>query len=127
MIFRGKDARRRGEFRPGDLATNGAWRKRDPRIIPHSLTLAHVAARHNVKFAVLLSEPDWSGDADARFAERSERYVLLTSNSRWNLTWHNWYRSVQVSQMNRSLSSVVRSQRRRLLPSCHLCYKPEHA
>jgi hypothetical protein len=91
MIFRRKNARSRGEFRPSDLSTNGAWRNRYTRIVANPLTLAHVAARHHVKFAVLFSEPDRSGNADAGFAERSERYVFLTSNLRGNLTRHSWF------------------------------------
>jgi len=127
MFFRRKDSGSGREFRTGDPATNGARRNRYTRIVANSLALAHIAASHDVEFPVLFSEPDRRGNADAGFAERGERYVFLISNFRGNLTWHKRTRSVQVSHLIGSLSSVVRSERRRLLPSCHLCYKPEHA
>ena len=59
-FLRGKDAGSGRELRSLDFSTHGARRNLTLGVVADAFVFTRVAARHNVKFAVVLAEPDWS-------------------------------------------------------------------
>lgn len=105
MFFRRKNARRGGELRAGHLASNRAGSDRHFWIVANTFRLTHIAARHHVQLAVILTEPDRRCDAQAVFAKRLQRNIFLIRNGMGNLTRHEMIvrRSKKCSASDRTL------------------------
>ncbi len=78
VICRRQDPRRGRMLRAGDFAADRAGRDLYLRIIPYALGLAHIATRHDVELAIVLSEPDRGRNSDSALAESFQRNVFLT-------------------------------------------------
>lgn len=88
VLFRRKDARGRGKFRPGDLSADRTGRDLHARIIPNAFRLAHVVPSHHINLSVLFPEPYRCGNSNARLAESRQRNVFLVANCEGYLTCH---------------------------------------
>jgi len=139
MVRGRQDSRRRGELRAGHLSANGARGYLHLRIIANPLGLSHIAARHHIEMAVVLAEPDGRGNRDSGLAKCREGDVFLIVNGGWNLAGHGDIVSIEPGECMVSLGMVAGTPGRdlpagmigmvlpALLPSRHMCYKPEHA
>jgi hypothetical protein len=127
MLLRRQDLRRCCELRAGDFSAYRTRRHAHLRIVADPLRLPHVAASHHVELAVLFTKPHRSGDAHAVLAKCRQRNVFLIVDRLWYLARHTLHPRRSASSPPLWLSSLVQNCRRGLLPSLHLCYKPEHA
>src|SRR5437879_8609991 len=72
------------EFWSCNLASHGAGRDSDLRIIPEAFVFSGVASRHHVQLAILFSKPDRRAHDRAVLLKGAQRNVLLTMNPGWD-------------------------------------------
>ena len=82
-VFRRENARRRREFRPGDLPPHGARGDRHLRIIPNAFILPQPAAGHEIQPPIVFRKPDRRVNRNAALPESRQADVLLSMNLRW--------------------------------------------
>jgi hypothetical protein len=88
VFFRRKNARGGRELRTGHLASNRARSHRHFWIVANTFRLPHIAARHHVQLAIILTKPDRRRDAHAVFAKRLQRNIFLIRHRIGNLACH---------------------------------------
>ena len=79
-IFRREYPCRGGEIRAGDFASDGARCDSHFRIISDALVFPGIAARHYIKFIVLLSKPNRRGNSGTTFTKGRKADVFLALN-----------------------------------------------
>src|SRR3989442_10595892 len=72
------------EFWSCNLASHGAGRDSDLRIIADAFVFSGVTSRHHVQLAILFSKPDRRAHNRAVLLKGTERNVLLTMNLVWD-------------------------------------------
>src|SRR5881409_785141 len=72
------------EFWSRNLASHGAGRDSDLRIIADAFVFSGVTSRHHVQLAILFSKPDRRVHNRAVLLRGAERSVLLTMNLGWD-------------------------------------------
>jgi hypothetical protein len=100
VFFRRKNARGGRELRTGHLASNRARSDCHFWIVANTFRLPHIAARHHVQLATILTEPDRCRDAQAVFAKRLQRNIFLIRNGMGNLARHEMI-VVAIEEMRR--------------------------
>jgi hypothetical protein len=88
MFFRRKDVGYRWIFCPGHFPSHGAGSNEHLRVIANALRLAHIAARHDVQFVAIFSEPHRRSNLFATLAKSGEGDIFLAPNGGWDFPGH---------------------------------------